>query len=151
MPINGYAATYTKVQVQSTQSKEDILLLLFEEAIRRSRHAKEGIEANNPKERGENISRALAIISELDCSLDRTLETEMVENLSGLYQFMIHQLTQANFKNDASALESVIAILKDLHEAFHQAAAQTRKSGDQNHPAPAPAERKAEGGLCVAV
>ena len=110
----GYAGAYSKVQVQSTESKEDVLLLLFEEAIKRVRQARAGIEAGSPKIRGENLSRALAIVSELDCALDRTLELDMVESLSGLYRYMIQQITMANVQNDASALEPVESILKDL-------------------------------------
>ena len=124
----GYAGAYTKVQVQSTERKEDIVLLLYEEAIKRVRQARAGIEAQSPKDRGENISRVVAIVSELDCALDRTLELEMVDNLSGLYQYMIQQLSLANVKNDAQFLDPVEKILSELWEAFQQAAQEVRDS-----------------------
>ena len=151
MSPRGYAGAYSKVQVQSTESKEDVLLLLFEEAIKRVRQARAGIEAGSPKIRGENLSRALAIVSELDCALDRTLELDMVENLSGLYRYMIQQMTVANVQNDASALEPVESILKDLYEAFQQAALEVRNAeAGTSAQASAPSEPQ-EGGLRAAV
>ena len=150
----GYAGAYTKVQVQSTERKEDIVLLLYEEAIKRVRQARAGIEAQSPKIRGENISRVLAIVSELDCALDRTLGLEMVDNLSGLYQYMIQQLTLANVKNDTQFLDPVEQILRELWEAFQQAAQEVRNGAAAGAPGPessAEAVEAQEGGLRAAV
>ena len=147
----GYAGAYTKVQVQSTERKEDIVLLLYEEAIKRVRQARAGIEAQSPKIRGENISRVLAILSELDCALDRTLGLEMVDNLSGLYQYMIQQLTLANVKNDAQFLDPVEQILRELWEAFQQAAEEVRNSTAGASVPESTSESTQEGGLRAAV
>ena len=150
----GYAGAYTKVQVQSTERKEDIVLLLYEEAIKRVLQARAGIEAQSPKDRGENISRVVAIVSELDCSLDRTLELEMVDNLSGLYQYMIQQLSLANVKNDAQFLDPVEKILSELWEAFQQAAQEVRNSTASASVPESSTEEPAqvhEGGLRAAV
>ncbi len=148
----GYAGAYTKVQVQSTEHKEDVVVLLFEEAIKRVRKARAGIEAGSSKDRGENISRALAIVSELDCALDRTLGLDLVDHLSGLYQYMIQQLTLATAKNDASPLDSVESILRELWEAFQQAAQEVRNgsAGVAAHESTAQ-EEAAQGGLRAAI
>ncbi len=151
MSPRGYAGAYTKVQVQSTERKEDILLLLFEEAIKRVRQARAGIEAQSPKMRGESISRVLAIVSELDCALDRTLGLEMVDNLSGLYQYMIRQLTLANVKNDAQFLDPVERVLRELWEAFQQAAQEVRNSTACASPPGSTTEAAQERGLRVAI
>ncbi|MGD8387682.1 MAG: flagellar export chaperone FliS [Desulfobacteraceae bacterium] len=151
MSPHGYAGAYSKIQVQSTERKEDVVLLLFEEAIKRVRQARAGIEAGSPKIRGENISRALAIVSELDCALDRTLNLDMVDNLSRLYQYLIQQMTVANVQNDVSALDPVESILKDLHEAFQQAALEVRTAeAGASDQAPAPSAAL-EGGLRAAI
>jgi len=148
----GYAGAYSKVQVQSTERKEDIVVLLFEEAIKRIRQARAGIEAQSPKDRGENISRVVAIVSELDCALDRTLELEMVDNLSRLYQYVIQQLTLANVKNDAQFLDPADQILRELWEAFQQAAQEVRRNSTANASVPeSTPEAAQEGGLRAAV
>lgn len=151
MSPRGYAGAYSKIQAQSTERKEDVVLLLFEEAIKRVRQARAGIESGSPKLRGENISTALAIVSELDCALDRTLELDMVENLSRLYQYMIQQMTVANVQNDASALDPVESMLKDLYEAFQQAAQEVRNAEAGTSAQDSAPSEALEGGLRAAI
>lgn len=146
----GYANAYNRVSIQSTERKEEIVLLLYEKAITCARQVRQGIEAGCAKTRGENVSRAVAILSELDCALDRSLDLEMVENLSALYQYMIQQLTFANVRNEASALDSVEGLLRELYEAFQQAAQQVKNADGAATAHPVP-EEAVEGGLRAAV
>jgi flagellar protein FliS len=81
-----------------------------------------GIEEKSAKMRGENISKVIGILTELDCALDRDADDELVENLSDLYRYMVDRLTHANVKNDPDALKEVERLLTALKDGFEGAA-----------------------------
>ena len=145
MKAAGYAG-YKNVIAKTIEKKEDILLMLYEGALSSVRIAKKGIAENNPKLKGENISRVLAILTELDCALDLEKGGDLAKNLAALYDYMIKQLTHANIKNDPEALEEVERLLCELQEGF-KVAAKTAAP-----PVYAPdAESGVTGGLRIAV
>lgn len=119
----GYAG-YKNVMANMTKNKEEILLMLFEGALISLKIARRGIKEKNPKLKGENISRVLAILTELDSALDREKGGELAENLSGIYSYLMNRLTTANIKNDSEALEEVGQLLGELYEGFKEAAVQ---------------------------
>ncbi len=121
MTPTGYAS-YSNAVVHTTNNKEQILLMLYDGAVRFVRGARLGIEKKNAKIRGENISKAMAILTELDCALDREMEEGLVENLSNLYHYMMDLLTIANVKNDTGVLDEVERLLSELKDGFAEAA-----------------------------
>jgi flagellar protein FliS len=127
----GYSA-YKVATVQAGQRKEDILLMLYDGAIRFVRFARTSLDQHNLAAKGKYICKALAIIGELDCVLDHTLGADIAGNLSSLYQYMLTRLTHANCKNDSAALDEVAALLHELQQAFATSVAQ------QRDPAPVP-------------
>ena len=132
MTSTGYAA-YNHALVHTTDNKGRILLMLYEGAVRFVRFARLGIEKKSAKIRGENISKVMAILTELDCALDREMESELVENLSVLYNYMIDRLTVANMKNDTGALDEVERLLLEVKEGFEGAAG--KEDSDLSAPA----------------
>ena len=90
---------YQKTQV-TTASKEKILLLLYEGAIRFVRHARVAMNENKIADKGANISKATAIVSELMATLDFKVGGDLAVELESLYVFMIDKLIEANIKND---------------------------------------------------
>ena len=126
-------STYNKVYVETTTNKIRMLLDLYEGAIRFVGFAEKVLEARNIAKKGEYISRAIAIIGELDNALDRKTGGEIVRNLSGLYEYMIRRLTEANRASNALALREVRRLLEDLLDTWKQAAQQLP---DTNTPIP---------------
>ena len=120
MTPTGYAA-YKHAAISATHSKEKILLMLYEGAVRFLKFARMGIEEKNPKIRGENISKVLAILTELDCALDREIGGDLVENLSDLYHYMMDRLVYASVKNDIEAIDEVERLLTELKDGFEGA------------------------------
>jgi flagellar protein FliS len=108
---------YAKAAV-AVEKKEDILLLLLDAASMDLKKVRMGIEDNNSKVKGEAISRAVTIFTELDCALDHETGRDLTKNLSRLYHFMMDRLTVANLKNDVSALNDVEQVLAHLHDGF---------------------------------
>lgn len=103
------------------ESKERILLKLFEGAIRFLGFARNGLELQNPRIKGEGISRVIDILTELDCALDRDIDGEFVQNLSALYRYMMYRLTLANLRNDAGILDEVETVIRQIKEGFEGA------------------------------
>jgi flagellar protein FliS len=116
----GYAA-YQHSITHTTQRKEEILLMLYDGAIRFIRLAKRGIEERRIACKGESLSKAIAIILEMDIALDHELGGEMTADLSRLYRYMVDRLTHANIHDDISALDEVINLSYQLKESFESA------------------------------
>ena len=117
-------ASYRKVITDTTDNKGKILLMLYEGALASLRIARRGIEEKNPKLKGENISRVIMILTELDCALDREKGGALAERLAGIYRYLMNRLTIANIKNDPEAIEEVGRLLTVLYEGFKGAAQQ---------------------------
>ena len=120
MAMRGHSA-YNQTIIQTVDDKGKILLMLYDGAIKFVRYARSGIEENDPKTKGENISKLLAILNELDCALNREMSEDYIENLSFLYRHMMNLITIANIKNDTGPLTEVESILSELKEGFEAA------------------------------
>jgi flagellar protein FliS len=123
---------YAKAAV-TVEKKEDILMMLLDAASMDMKKVRMGIEDNNSKLKGESISRAVSILTELDSALDHEAAREMSENLSRLYHFVMDRLTRANLKNDLSALNDAEQVLTQLHDGFKQAV-KIRKEKNSKEP-----------------
>ncbi|MBF0452535.1 MAG: flagellar export chaperone FliS [Candidatus Magnetomorum sp.] len=109
------------------------LLMLLDGASRYTQYARQGIDQNDAKLRNENISKVITILSQLDAALDKSVGGEIAENLSGLYKFLMNQLTQANIQDDSSLLDDAEKILKDIKDAFDGAAKNYLKEAHDPH------------------
>lgn len=101
-------------------SKEQLLLKLYTGSLKFLSLAKRGMEENNPRVKGENISKVLNIITEFDCALDMEKGGEMAENLSSLYRHILYTLVNANITNDITALDNVAHLIREIKEGFEE-------------------------------
>lgn len=118
--MSNAANKYKTTSIQSA-SREKILLMLYEGAIKFVKLAIVGMEKNSIKDKCENIGRAYDIILELNNTLDHKIGGEVAARLEQLYQYMIEQLIKANTQNDIEALRIVQKLLETLHEGWVQA------------------------------
>ncbi len=118
--MNAYANQmnqYKNSQILNA-SPEQILIMLYDGAIRFTRQAVLGIEEDRPSLKLEGVSRAMAIIAEFSNTLDREAGGEIADNLDGLYYFMMNELAEARTQNSVTKLRAVEHILLDLREGF---------------------------------
>lgn len=73
--------------------------------------------------RGEQLSRALAIVGELQAALNLEEGGEIGENLNNLYFYLIAEISKANLSKDVKHLENAITTVKPLTEAWVELAA----------------------------
>ncbi len=106
-------SSYQKIQINSEINPQKLILMLYEGAIKRIHFAREGVTNKDPKQRGENLSKAIAIISELNASL-RNIEHEEISFLRGLFLAMMQELCKVSFTNDIQTLDRATKYLMEL-------------------------------------
>ncbi len=119
---------YQKTQV-TTASREKILLMLYEGAIRFVKQAKASMAAGKIAEKGTYISKATAILSELMATLDFKVGGELATDLENLYVFMIDKLIEGNIQNDPDCLDHVENLLMTLYQAWKDVVENPREDG----------------------
>jgi flagellar protein FliS len=115
----GYGA-YKKTAV-STASKEQILLMLYQAAIKNCKKSIECIEAKNIAGKGEYIGKLQDIVIELNNSLDFEIGGDIAKELSSLYDYILFASTQANLKIDAEPLKGCLQVLTTLYDGWNEA------------------------------
>lgn len=112
---------------------ERLILMLYDGAIKYIRRARQGIDENNIQMRGENLSRTIAIVSELNASLDPNINDEAIGFLRGLYAAILAELPKVSINNDTKILDRSEAYISQLKEIWEkdvmkkQHLAETRK------------------------
>ena len=119
---------YQKTQV-TTASREKILLMLYEGAIRFVKQAKAAMIAKKTAEKGTYISKATAILSELMATLDFKVGGQLATDLENLYVFMIDKLIEGNIQNDTECLDHVENLLMTLYQAWKDVVENPREDG----------------------
>lgn len=131
MNKNAYQQKYKATSVQSA-SKEKILLMLYEGAIKFTKLAIKAIEEKKIADRGMNIGRAFDIIMELNNTLDHKVGGEIASQLEQLYMFMMEQYTKANIHGDAAPLQANLKLLQTLYDGWVQAVEKIKKESDSS-------------------
>ena len=101
----------------------NILLMLYDGAIRFVELAKSQIEEGNVAAKEISLAKAYAIIAEFINSLDFDQAPELCTNLQQIYEFMLAQLTEANASMNTKPLEIVHGYLNDLRNTWVEAVA----------------------------
>ncbi len=106
--------SYQKAQVYDEIDPKKLILMLYEGAIKRIKLSRKGLQENDPCMRGENLGKAIAIISELNASLDTSVKSEEIEFLSGLYNAMLIELPKVAVTKDVVILDRTEKYLTEL-------------------------------------
>ena len=125
---NAAARAYFQTRVNTT-TQEEVIILLFEAAIKYLKQAKEKIKEKNYAEKGLLIYRTLDIISELDGSLNIEKGGDIARNLHNLYVYCQSRLLVANLKLKCDIIDEVIHILKQIGSAFAEIVQKNKFSG----------------------
>jgi flagellar protein FliS len=122
------AKSYKQTSIK-TATPEQLLLMLYEGAVKACKLGMQAMEKNNLAEKGKQIGKVHDIIMELRNSLDHKKAPQLAEQLDSLYEFCISQLLKANMNNDVKALDSVCKVLVTLYEGWVVAVDEFRKKG----------------------
>ena len=111
-----------KAQSIQTASPGKLVLMLFEGALRFMTGAKKAFGEEDFTKRNEDINnnliRAQNIVTELQASLDMSVPGELPGTLYRLYDYVLHQLQQANLKKEAGPIEEAEKTINELRDAW---------------------------------
>ena len=97
---------------------EKLIQMLYKGALKHLNLAREGVNENNPKKRGEHLSRVIAIVSELYSSLNPEMTDESTQFLRGLYSNMLVELPKISITNDIKKLNLAYSYLERLDQIW---------------------------------
>lgn len=104
---------YLQNQYEGMDPKQ-LILMLYKGAVDKLALAREGIKENDPQKRGENLGKVIAIISELNSSLDTNMKDEGTEFLRGLYTSMLMELPKVSIDNNLEILDRADRYIQQL-------------------------------------
>ncbi|MCL2009180.1 MAG: flagellar export chaperone FliS [Synergistaceae bacterium] len=129
--------TYQATQI-STATKEQLLLITYDIAIRSCRMAEAALNPDNKSQDYDlahrEIVRAQDVIRELMVTLNTEKGGEMALNLMRLYDYMYQQLVEANIKKDSHNVHTVLTMLEDLKSTWEEALMKLLKEYQEAHP-----------------
>lgn len=115
--INPYQ-TYQQNSVM-TASSEELTLMLYNGCLKFIKLAKKAMLDKQFEEKNKNLLKAQAIIQELRSTLNPDIA--LSQELEQLYEYQNNSLMEANMKNDAAALDAVLADVTELRNTWKQA------------------------------
>ncbi len=117
--MNKAANAYFQTKV-STTDQGQLLIMLYDGALRYLAQARDKILAKDYAAKGVLISKTIDIINELSASLNLEKGGSLAANLNNLYVLCTARLLQANLKMNVESLDSVVQILSGLRSAYAQ-------------------------------
>ncbi|MBI6872726.1 flagellar export chaperone FliS [Clostridium aciditolerans] len=102
-------------------SKEQLLLMLLDGAVKFAKVGRQAIIDKDIKKSHENIIKTQDIFYELMATLDVTKGGDWANSLMNIYDFIVRRLTDANIKKDAAIMDEVIPLIEDVRDTWNQA------------------------------
>ena len=134
-PVSSRAANaYRQVGVQSgleSASPHRLIQMLFDGLLQNLNTAIGALQRGDIELKGQQNGRAERILDEgLKGGLNREQGGELATNLGALYDYCVQRLTVANLRNDAAAVEEVVALMSPVAKSWQEigATAQTAAS-----------------------
>ena len=124
--LSQYSENAVHTGIESA-SPHRLIQMLMEGALGKIAAAKGHMERGEIPAKGEQIGCAIAILEGLKASLDKEKGGEIAQNLEELYIYMERRLIEANRGNDASLLDEVSDLLRQIKEAWDAIAGHARQ------------------------
>lgn len=124
---NGY--NVYKNNTVNYASKEQLLLMLVDGAVKFSKKAELALKEKNTKDSHENLIKTQDIITELMVSLDVDAG-EWAKQLYKVYEFIKAKLIESNMKKDISILQEVIPLIEDVRDIWYETYNKAKASGE---------------------
>jgi len=120
---------YLKTQVL-TASREQLLLMLYDGAIRFASQAKEKMGEGDFEGTHNLLLRAQRVVMHLSAALNPGVDTLLCQRLSAVYSFIYRHLVKANVEKNPKLIDEVIEILSSLRATWQEAIGMIRLEED---------------------
>jgi flagellar protein FliS len=138
--------TYLESKVLSADSVE-LVQILYQAALASVEKARRHLREGDIAARSKQISKAVAILTELALSLDHSAGGDLSRTLLELYDYMQRRLLEANLRQNERLLAEVSALLATLLEGWLNCKSPARPWAE----APGPISDPRDDGKLVAV
>lgn len=127
MKLNSEHTVYKQADVACSQPQ--LILMVYDAAIRYTREAMDHLKAGRWAEKGVAIDSAFECLMELRRSLNRAEGGEMVDTLDRMYDLLSTKLTIGNASRDPGQFEQIIESLSSLRAAWSELFERLRTQG----------------------
>ena len=132
MQYDKIAKSY-KAQSVQTASPGKLVLMLFDGYLRFTTAAVKSFEETDLTKKNEginnNLIKAQNIVTELQSSLDMSVPGELPGTLYRLYDYVLHQLQQANLQKKPEPIAEANKVIAELREAWAEMLIQNPTEG----------------------
>lgn len=101
-------------------SKEQLLLMLLDGAVKFSKMAREGLENKDISKSHENLVKTQDIFTELMVSLDQNAG-DWAQDMYKVYDFIKVSLFKINMKKDLEAMDEIMPVIISVRDTWHEA------------------------------
>ena len=101
-------------------SKEQMLLMLLDGAVKFAKRAKLAIQEKDIKMAHNSITRTQDIFTELKVTLDPNAG-DWAKQMFNVYSFINDRLLQANIKKDEAIMDEVIPLIEEVRNIWNEA------------------------------
>jgi flagellar protein FliS len=115
------AEAYYQTHVQS-RSPLELVVMLYDGALRFLDQAAVAMDARDMPAKAAALTRAFAILGELQSTLNVRDGGELARQLDALYSHMHDRLVDANVQRSSAPIREVITLLTPLRDAWAQVA-----------------------------
>lgn len=102
-------------------SREQLLLMLLDGAVKFSKIGRQAIVDKDIKKAHENLVKTQNIFYELMATLDSEKGGEWAKGLMNIYEFIVRRLTDANIKKDINIMNEVIPLIEEVRDTWNEA------------------------------
>jgi flagellar protein FliS len=117
MAVNNPYAAYQNSKIM-TASPAELILMLYDGAIKFSNIAVAAIEKNDIEKAHNNIIKTERIILEFRASLD--MKYPVSKDFDVVYEYLIRRLHEANIKKDAEIMEEILKHLRTMRDTWKE-------------------------------
>lgn len=114
---NGYQQY--KAQSVSTMTRGEMLLLLYDELIKRLKRAEIAISEEEYESFEQSVTRSKEIVQYLNDTLDNSYEIS--KELHRLYEFFLYELSRLQASRNKEIIEELKPLIMELRGAFAEA------------------------------
>ena len=105
-----------------TSSPVQVVVALYDGALRFLRTAAVAIDADDVAAKGIALNKAHAIVTELLATLDHERAPDLSRQLAALYSFVLDRIVRANAERDVARIDDAMRALVPLRDAWAQLA-----------------------------
>ena len=96
----------------------ELVKMLYQAAIEEVQAARQHLQRGETAKRGRSVVKTIAILAELNGSLDHSKGGELSTQLAAMYDYLQRTLLDANFRQADDGLAAAETLLKTLGEAW---------------------------------